>query len=570
MLYEIECEKFAKKVNGQLVPRGRIQLREGLNTVLGDKAAQNSIGKSTFLLVVDFCFGGDDYINPKICKAKEKLHSHTINFAFKFGNRIDYFCRSTKTPSEIGICDSDYKVLRTQTLKEFKDYLLEAYGITTPSISFREMVGRFLRIYGRENYAERYPLKYGDVKPEASIETLEKMFNVFAFIEEYKSVYDDKSKRTKVRDDATKLGEMTNVARTKKEYNANEKEIERLKAELQKLMDREDAELSQEETDNLDKASEIRGQLTVLKRRRSRLVSQLNAVKANMSGGLVPVEEDLSELSEFFPDVYVQKLSQIEHFHDKMQRILSQEMGDEIAQLQILIDAVSAEMARLQEAQRKLGVPVTVSKKFMDQVVDIQRKIDILTAKNKAYDKTAKLKTEKKDAKIQLEDVRETQLQVVETSINQEMTRLNDYIYGGERYAPTIKFGNSRSGKPTYDFWTEDDTGAGTNFKGLIIFDLALLRLTELPVIAHDSNIFKNIADLPIDKIMELYNQSKKQIFIAFDKEDTFYDVTRDIVHSTTIIELHENGGELFGWSWAKKAAREKQIATETGVIEES
>ena len=570
MLYEIECEKFAKKVNGQLVPRGRIQLREGLNTVLGDKAAHNSIGKSTFLLVVDFCFGGDDYINPKICKAKEKLHSHTINFAFKFGNRIDYFCRSTKTPSEIGICDSDYKVLRTQTLKEFNDYLLEAYGITTPSISFREMVGRFLRIYGRENYAERYPLKYGDVKPEASIETLEKMFNVFAFIEEYKSVYDDKSKRTKVRDDATKLGEMTNVARTKKEYNANEKEIERLKAELQKLMDREDAELSQEETDNLDKASEIRGQLTVLKRRRSRLVSQLNAVKANMSGGLVPVEEDLSELSEFFPDVDVQKLSQIEHFHDKMQRILSQEMGDEIAQLQILIDAVSAEMARLQEAQRKLGVPVTVSKKFMDQVVDIQRKIDILTAKNKAYDKTAKLKTEKKDAKIQLEDVRETQLQVVETSINQEMTRLNDYIYGGERYAPTIKFGNSRSGKPTYDFWTEDDTGAGTNFKGLIIFDLALLRLTELPVIAHDSNIFKNIADLPIDKIMELYNQSKKQIFIAFDKEDTFYDVTRDIVHSTTIIELHENGGELFGWSWAKKAAREKQIATETGVIEES
>ncbi len=570
MLYEIECNKFAEKVNGQLIPRGRIQLREGLNTVLGDKAAQNSIGKSTFLLVVDFCFGGDDYINPKICKAKEKLHSHTINFAFKFGDKIDYFCRSTKTPSEVGICDSDYKIQRTQTLKEFKDYLLKAYGITTPSVSFREMVGRFLRIYGRENYAERYPLKYGDVKPEASIETLEKMFNVFAFIEEYKSVYDDKSKRTKVRDDATKLGEMTNVAKTKKEYNANEKEIERLRAELQKLMDREDAELSQEETDNLDKASEIRGQLTVLKRRRSRLVSQLNAVKANMSGGLVPVEEDLSELSEFFPDVDVQKLSQIEHFHDKMQRILSQEMGDEIAQLQILIDAVSAEMTRLQEAQRKLGVPVTVSKKFMDRVVELQRQIDILTAKNKAYDKTAKLKTEKKDAKTQLEDVRETQLQVVETGINQEMTRLNDYIYSGERYAPTIKFGNSRTGKPTYDFWTEDDTGAGTNFKGLIIFDLALLRLTELPVIAHDSNIFKNIADLPIDKIMELYKQSKKQIFIAFDKEDTFYDVTRDIVHSTTVIELHENGGELFGWSWAKKAAREKQIATETDVIEES
>ena len=455
-------------------------------------------------------------------------------------------------------------------MKEFKDYLLEAYDIQTPSISFREMVGRFLRIYGRENYAERYPLKYGDVKPETSIEVLEKMFNVFAFIKEYKNVYEDKSKRSKLRDDATRLGEMTNVAKNKTEYKANEKEIERLRTELQKLMDREDSELSEEETNNLDKASEIRGRLTVLKRRRSRLVSQLNAVKANMAGELVPVEDDLSELSEFFPDVDIQKLSQIEHFHDRMQHILSQEMGDEIAQLQILIDAVSAEMTRLQEDQRKLGVPVTVSKKFMDRVVELQRQIDILVSKNKGYDKSAELKAEKKDAKTQLEDVRETQLQVVETSINQEMTRLNDYIYNGERYAPTIKFGNSRTGKPTYDFWTEDDTGAGTNFKGLIIFDLALLRLTELPVIAHDSNIFKNIADLPIDRIMELYKQSKKQIFIAFDKEDTFYDVTRDIVHSTKVIELHENGGELFGWSWAKKAAREKQIAAETDVNEES
>ena len=325
MLYEIYCDKFATKKDGQFIPRGRIRLREGLNTVLGDKAAQNSIGKSTFLLIVDFCFGGDDYINPKICKAKEKLHSHTINFAFKFGDRIDYFCRKTNTPSEVGICNSNYEVLRTQTLKEFKDYLLTAYEIQTPSISFREMVGRFLRIYGRENYAERYPLKYGGVKQESSIETLEKLFNVFSFISEYKSVYEDKSKRKRLRKNATDLGEMTNVAKTKTEYKANAKEIERLKAELQKLMDKEDAELSKEQTDSLDKASEIRGQLTVLKRRRSRLVSQLNAVKANMTGGFTPVQDDLTELAEFFPEVDLQKLMQIEHFHDKMQRMLSQD-----------------------------------------------------------------------------------------------------------------------------------------------------------------------------------------------------------------------------------------------------
>ena len=86
-----------------------------------------------------------------------------------------------------------------------------------------------------------------------------------------------------------------------------------------------------------------------------------------------------------------------------------------------------------------------------------------------------------------------------------------------------------------------------------------MLRLSQLPVIAHDSNIFKNIADLPIDKIMELYKQSKKQIFIAFDKENAFYEITRNIVRETTVIELKADGGELFGWSWAEKIRKRRK-----------
>lgn len=75
MLFEMECDAFATKVDGVLVPRGKITFYEGLNTILGDKQAQNSIGKSTFLLIVDFCFGGDDY---KKNNAKTKVGNHTI------------------------------------------------------------------------------------------------------------------------------------------------------------------------------------------------------------------------------------------------------------------------------------------------------------------------------------------------------------------------------------------------------------------------------------------------------------------------------------------------------------
>ena len=53
MLVEIMCDEF--KDHG--TPRGRIQLHAGLNTVMGSSSGSNSIGKSTFLMIIDFVFG---------------------------------------------------------------------------------------------------------------------------------------------------------------------------------------------------------------------------------------------------------------------------------------------------------------------------------------------------------------------------------------------------------------------------------------------------------------------------------------------------------------------------------
>ena len=83
------------------------------------------------------------------------------------------------------------------------------------------------------------------------------------------------------------------------------------------------------------------------------------------------------------------------------------------------------------------------------------------------------------------------------------------------------------------------------------------MNATDLPVLVHDSLVFKNIADLPIDKIMQIYSKSKKQIFIAFDKQEAYTDFTAQTVKNSSVIELHENGGELYGYSWAKKKKQE-------------
>ena len=53
MLKRIRCDKFREK---------EIIFHPGLNAVIGDEIASNSIGKSTLLMIIDFVFGGSEYI----------------------------------------------------------------------------------------------------------------------------------------------------------------------------------------------------------------------------------------------------------------------------------------------------------------------------------------------------------------------------------------------------------------------------------------------------------------------------------------------------------------------------
>ena len=61
MLAEIRCSSFADCGT----ERPPVILNESLNVILGSSGGSNSIGKSTFLLIVDFAFGGKQYSSCK-------------------------------------------------------------------------------------------------------------------------------------------------------------------------------------------------------------------------------------------------------------------------------------------------------------------------------------------------------------------------------------------------------------------------------------------------------------------------------------------------------------------------
>ena len=101
MLKRITCEKF------KMQP---LEFRKGLNVVLGSSGGSNAIGKSTFLLILDFAFGGDDY--TKTAKdVFECVGHHQINIEFDFGGHPYYFFRATNRPNAINRCDSKFQVV---------------------------------------------------------------------------------------------------------------------------------------------------------------------------------------------------------------------------------------------------------------------------------------------------------------------------------------------------------------------------------------------------------------------------------------------------------------------------
>lgn len=108
---------------------------------------------------------------------------------------------------------------------------------------------------------------------------------------------------------------------------------------------------------------------------------------------------------------------------------------------------------------------------------------------------------------------------------------------------------------------TENDEGTGTNFKGLILFDLAVLSLTDIPALAHDSVTIKNIDDNVTVNIYKAYASfQNKQIFTVIDKvKSNENKLLKTIVDEHRALHLSSNGNELFGRSWAKKVVEKEE-----------
>jgi hypothetical protein len=57
-----------------------------------------------------------------------------------------------------------------------------------------------------------------------------------------------------------------------------------------------------------------------------------------------------------------------------------------------------------------------------------------------------------------------------------------------------------------------------------------------------------------VERIIQLYaSETDKQIFIAFDRADSYDREAQDIVKKNTVLKLDNGEEALFGWKWSRK-----------------
>ena len=541
MLKEMSSPVF--KENGVIRPA--IIFKEGLNVILGKEDGTNSIGKSSALLAIDFAFGGNTYISSDGVK---HIGDHTIFFAFKFDEKVYYFARNTASAEKIHVCSEGYQMTGIEwSIHEFADWLKEKYKMDFPGLSFRATLSSFFRIYGKENTNERKPL-YGIPGDgmQKSIDRLVKLFNRYGDIEDYTSRLEEQKKKLATYREARRYRFVSDLVGGKEQYDANVAEIRSLQMELDTLTSEqvethseEDIEKNKVKSELKDKRFRVEETIDAKKRR-------LNLLDMSLSYGLYPTEADLSGLQEFFPNVNLRKIYEVEGYHKKLAKILDGQFAAERESVQREIDRLQSEVNSINLQIRELGMVGNLSKEFLDKHSEIKGRIDALKVQNNAYLTLTELQDARKKADEMLKQAIESILADIEYAINDQMKEYNDSLFKESHKPPHLHFNEYNS----YRFETPDDTGTGTNFKGMVVFDLTILSLTALPAIAHDSLILKNISDGSIDGIMRIYARSEKQIFIAFDKQDAYTAETRKIVTDNKVLKLSDGGCELYGESW--------------------
>lgn len=557
MLVEVRCDKFIS--NGKV--REPIRFHAGLNVVLGDDNGSNSIGKSTFLMILDFVFGGTDYIQ-KCVDVQENVKEHTICFAFDFGGQMYYFSRNTVDYNNVVKCNAEYQALPEEplSLQKYGEFLCEHYALLTEGITWRGAIARFIRVYKRDTLDEERPLRSS--KDESATVAIQRYMRLF---DRYSSVEAQIKQAAKAEDEKETFRKSTQeynhirAAKNDKEKAANDTRIAELEQQEQSLIDDNNSGLLDLDSMTAQRLSELNEALINFRRQRALVQTQLNSVRRDMTGEKRSFKRTFTDLERFFPNEEFHTLEEIEHFHQKLTKILEQEFAETERSLATTYALLSREIAAIQEQITEIKNVPNVSQAILKEFAQITTELNNLRKANRNYDELQRLNQVAADYAATRDTIIADELLIIKNTVNREMDSITLEILGDATHMPPVLKLEKLN---KYTFKTPNDGGTGAQYRGLITFDLANMAVTPIPFVVHDSVLLKNIERAVFSSIIKVYHnqrQQGKQVFMAYDTLDAYDKETRELVEENAVLQLSPGGNELFGWAWNKERQDESK-----------
>ncbi|ECI2792831.1 MULTISPECIES: DUF2326 domain-containing protein [Enterobacteriaceae] len=520
MLKNIYCEKLIRK---------ELIFKNGLNAILGPKNGANSIGKSSVLMLIDYVFGGDDFIT--LCKDVISQVGHlNIEFTFEFDGKSYHFIRNTETNNSVFFRNNEEKL--EWSIEDFRIFLAQKYGFSSNDPSLRNLVSRFTRIWGKDNYNPNKPLLRYTGEGYASIkEFLIKSFGYYNLIEEIEKKKSENEVNRKNIDIAFKQGFVKKVnlkeyRQAKQDLNVIDNKIDTIKkdldlfaANIKAILDEKSLSLAIEK----DK---------YLKQKYS-LESKLFRIEENISDTKPIPKRYFSKVVDFFPTVNIDKLNEVEGFHLSISKILSDELKKEKERLIFQLNEIDAEISIIDLKIKEIAASVGRPDEIIDEVLSLSIKKKEVEDTVNYRERQDALKQASSTIKVELKEKTEEILSKISKLLNENLKLYNTKFYGSDRIPPQIIFSDTN-----YIFEHHSDSGTGKSYANMLALDVSFLHTTKLPIAIEDSIVFKNVEVAAIEKIVNTLNTIDKQVFISLDQLNIYSEKTRSTLRKASFMRI--------------------------------
>ncbi|KSJ14449.1 DUF2326 domain-containing protein [Pseudomonas aeruginosa] len=541
MLKQIKCNLFNHK---------QIDFHDGLNIILGDDEAKNSIGKSSALLVIDFAMGGTSLLvdDAGVIKA---LGDHSYDITFEFKGEPLFVRRSTERPDIVDVCDSNYIKHDEMSLEAYREHLKRLYGLSGLESTFRSIVSPFARIWNKGESDPDHPLA-GASKEKLSA-------GIFRLLDLFERTSDVSVERAalQILKDKKDLMKRSMTAEiipriTTTQYRSNQKLIKDNAQAISDLKDNFAGAITAYEALFDEKLREIQQSKNELIKQRSLTSARREKLQRDISGLSPRLTANIALVAEFFPEADLERLQQVEQFHKKIGKLVSRELKNELEALLTQESEINESITDLdQKIKLALNLKGTPTDLFA-KVFELKEVTDKAREENKFFEQKTSIDESEAVSKARLDAIYDQIFLSIESSINSELEEFNKIVYGPERNPSQLRIKNANS----YSFTSPLDTGTGKSYAGLVGFDIAVLSLTNLPFIIHDSMIYKNIEISATENIIRILSAfKKKQIFLAFDEAKKFNTETQKTLQSNKVLQLNRNQ-LLYIKDWRTKEKR--------------